>query len=74
MADLTNKQEKITWSLAKRSNRLTKFGYSDTTQILGSTIKFIDCDTTLRNLLCLSRELYEILHADVLKQSLLRVR
>jgi hypothetical protein len=49
------------WSLQKRSNRLVKFGHSDTSLIIGMSIKFIDSDETLRNLLCTSRDMSEIL-------------
>jgi hypothetical protein len=37
------------------------------------TLKFVDSDIVLRNLLCLNKELNEILMNDALKQSLIRV-
>lgn len=62
----------VTWSLQKRGNRLHKFGFSDITQILGITIRFVDSDRTLKNLVSLSKDLNEILREEVLKQTLLR--
>jgi len=49
-----------------------KFGFSDLTQILGITIRYIDCDDTLRTLVSLSKDMNEILREEVLKQSLIR--
>lgn len=54
-------------SLQKRSNRLCKLGYSDLTLIVGCSIKFIDSDETLRNILLLSRDFDEILSSEVYK-------
>lgn len=54
-------------SLTKRGKRLKNFGFSNSLQILGMTIKFIDSDITLRNLLLLSRDFNEILRNEVLK-------
>ena len=56
----------------KRSERLRKFGHSNTTTILGLTIKFIDSDRVLRYIVSLNRDLNEVLRSEVLKQSLLR--
>jgi len=42
------------------------------TLILGCTIKYIDTDEVLRAILCLSRDMNEILKPEVLKQALLR--
>ena len=36
------------------------------------SIKYIDCDITLKNILTLNRDLSEILKEEVLKQALLR--
>ena len=66
-------KEVILFQLAKRSQRILKFGYNNVTQILGMTLKFVDSDIVLRNLLCLNKELNEILMNDALKQSLIRV-
>ena len=60
-------QEMVMFSLAKRSSRLQKFGFNDVTQILGITIKFIDNDKVLSNLLCLNKDLNEILKDEILK-------
>ena len=43
------------------------FGVNDMILIVGCTIKFIDSDETLRNLLCVSREFYEILRDEIYK-------
>jgi len=56
----------------KRGERFKKFGFSDASSILGLTIKFIDSDSTLTSLLCLNKDLNEILKEEVLKQTLLR--
>lgn len=64
--------EQLVMSLQKRSNRLCKLGYSDLTLIIGCSIKFIDSDETLRNILLLSRDFDEILSSEVYKQALLR--
>lgn len=50
---------------------MQKFGYSDLSQIIGLTIKYIDTDETLRNLICLNRDMNEILREECLRQSLL---
>jgi hypothetical protein len=55
------------WSLQKRSNRLVKFGHSEISLIIGMSIKYIDGDQSLRNLLCTCRDLSEILKEEVLK-------
>ena len=38
------------------------------------TIKFIDSDKVLRNILCLNKDMHEIMMSDVLKQSLIRIQ
>lgn len=60
------------WSLNKRSSRLCRFGYTDTTLILGCVIRFVDSDATLKAILCCSHDMHEILQTEVLKQALLR--
>jgi len=65
-------KELLIWSLTRRGNRLKAFGYSNSLQILGMTIKFIDNDLELRNILLLSRDFNEILRNEVLEQALLR--
>jgi hypothetical protein len=60
-------KETVYWSLMKRGERLQKFGYSNQATILGLTIKFIDSDQTLCRILCLNKELNEILREEVLK-------
>jgi len=62
-----SEREMVTWSLQKRGNRLHKFGFNDTTQILGLTIRYVDSDQVLRNLVCLSKDMNEILREEVLK-------
>ena len=54
-------------SLQKRSNRLCKLGFSDLTLIVGCSIKFIDSDLTLRNVLLASKDFNEILRSEVYK-------
>ena len=66
------RREKTHWSLVKRSERLQQFGHSNISMILGLTIKFVADDSTLRKIVCLNRELNEVLRAETLKQSLLR--
>lgn len=65
-------REHLVASLQKRSNRLCKLGSSDLTLIIGCSIKYIDSDITLRNILLLSREVVEVLDAEIYKQALLR--
>mgnify|MGYP006893265378 CR=1 FL=1 len=60
-------KEKVTQSLQKRGNRLHKFGFSELTTILGITIRFVDSDITLRNLICLNKDMNEILKEECLK-------
>lgn len=67
-----SEQETRIWQLTKRSNRLCKFGYTDMTLIVGLTIKFVDSDATLKNLLLVCRDFNDILKPTILKQSLLR--
>ena len=64
--------EKMVMSLQKRSNRLCKLGFSDLTLIVGCSIKFIDSDITLRNILLCCQDFNAILCDDVYKQSLTR--
>ena len=64
--------EVLVQSLQKRSNRLCKLGYSDMTLIVGCSIKYIDSDITLRNILLVSKDFNDILSNEVLKQALLR--
>lgn len=66
-ARMFTEKEMITWSLMKRGNRLQKFGFSDLSVILGLTIRYIDDDKTLRNLILLNRDMCEILREEVLK-------
>lgn len=72
IGSMFTKKERNYWSLVKRSERLQRFGHSDLTIVLGLTIKFISDDATLRKIVCLNRDLNEILRAETLKQSLLR--
>lgn len=60
-------KEQLIWSLSRRGNRLKSFGFSDATQILGMTIKFIDKDEDLRNILLLSRDFHELLREEIYK-------
>ena len=53
--------EILVQSLQKRSNRLCKLGFSDLTLIVGCMIKFIDSDTTLRNILLTCKDFNDIL-------------
>ena len=71
-ANMFPEKEQTYWSLMKRGERFTKFGFSNTATILGLTIKFVDSDEMLFNLLLLNKDLNEILKEEVLKQSLLR--
>jgi hypothetical protein len=71
-ARMFSEKEMVTWSLLKRGNRLQKFGFSDLSVILGLTVRYVDDDRTLRNLILLNSDMYEILREEVLKQSLLR--
>ena len=59
--------EQLVMSLQKRSNRLCKLGFSDLTLIVGCSIKFIDSDLTLRNVLQVSKDFNEILRSEVYK-------
>lgn len=62
----TEKEQAI-WSLERRSNRLKLYGFSDTLQILGMTIKFVDNDQTLGKLLLLGKDYYDTLRKPVYK-------
>lgn len=55
------------WSLQKRSIRLSIFGYSDMTLVVGCSIKFIDDDRTLRKILLCCRDFNDILKEAVYK-------
>ena len=65
-------KEQMIWSLERRSNRLKCDGFSDTLQIVGMTIKFIDDDKTLVKLLLLGKDYFDTLRRPVYKQALLR--
>jgi hypothetical protein len=67
MARMFNEKETVYWSLMKRGERLTKFGYSNTATILGLTIKFIDSDKCLSRIVSLNKDLNEIFRDEVLK-------
>ena len=60
-------REQMIWSLERRSNRLKLFGYSDTLQILGMTIRYIGDDQTLLQLLLLGKDYYDTLRKPVYK-------
>ena len=62
-----SEKEMVTCSLLKRSNRLQKFGFTDITLILGILIRFVDSDRVLRNIICLSKDLNDILREEALK-------
>jgi len=55
------------WSLERRSNRLKSFGFSDTLQILGMTIRFIDDDQTLLKVMLLGKDYYDTLRRPIYK-------
>lgn len=60
-------KEKLYWSLMKRGERLQKFGHSMEATVLGLTLKFIDTDECLKKLICLNKDLNEILREEVVK-------
>ena len=60
-------KEQLIWSLQRRGNRLKAFGLTDTMQIAGMSIKFIDNDQTLVNILACCRDFNEMLRDEVLK-------
>lgn len=60
-------KETLIWSLQKRGNRLKTFGFSDKMQIVGMTIRYIDSDITLRNILCVCRDFNDLLRDEILK-------
>jgi hypothetical protein len=60
-------KEMLLWSLEKRGRRLKQFGVSDKMLVLGMTIKFIDDDIKLRQLLLLGRDYNETLKKPVYK-------
>lgn len=73
IATMFTKNEILVRSLQKRSKRLSKLGlYSDTTLVAGCSIKYIDSDATLRNLLLACRDFSETLSQTIFKQALLR--
>ena len=51
----------------KRGQRLQKFGHTNTTTIIGLTIKFIATDRDLRKIVSLNRDFNEIFRSTVLK-------
>ena len=59
--------ELLVRSLQKRSKRLYKLGSISLTLIAGCTIKYVDSDVTLRNLLVASRDFNEVLGSVVYK-------
>lgn len=65
-------RDKMIWSLERRSNRLKLYGLSDTMQILGITIRYIDDDKTLLKILLLGKDYYESLREPVYQQALMR--
>ena len=54
-------KEMLLWSLEKRGRRLKQYGVSDTMLVLGMTIKYIDDDAKLRDLLMLGKDFNETL-------------
>ena len=62
-----SEKEMLYWSLMKRGERFKKFGHSNIVTILGLTIKFIDNDKTLRQIVSINKDLNEILREEVLK-------
>lgn len=60
-------KEIITYSLSKRSSRLAKFGYMNQTIILGVAIKFVNDEQTLKHILCMSKDIHDIMRDEVLK-------
>lgn len=58
-------RDKMIWSLERRSNRLKLYGLSDTMQILGITIRYIDDDKTLLKILLLGKDYNESLREPV---------
>jgi hypothetical protein len=54
-------KEMLIWSLEKRGRRLKQYGVSDTMLVLGMTIKYIDDDAKLRDLLMLGKDFNETL-------------
>lgn len=60
-------QETRIWQLTKRSNRLCKLGYNDLTLIVGMTVKYVNSDKTLRDLLLVCRDFNDILKPEILK-------
>jgi len=51
----------------KRGERMQKFGFSNNATIIGLTIKFIDSDDIIRQIMLLNRELNEELRNELLK-------
>jgi hypothetical protein len=71
-AKMFTDKEYMICSLQKRGNRLKSFGLTDSMQIAGMSIKFIDSDETLRNMLAVCRDWNDLLRDEILKQALLR--
>jgi hypothetical protein len=65
-------KEQLIWSLQRRGNRLKAYGYSDAMMICGMSIKFIDKDQTLMNILCACKDFSNCLRQACLKQALLK--
>lgn len=60
-------KEQLICSLARRGNRLKEFGVTDNTMIVGMSLKYVDSDTLLRDILLVCRDFNEILKPEVLK-------
>ena len=60
-------KEMLLWSLMKRGERMQKFGFSNNATIIGLTIKFIDSDDIIRQIMLLNKELNEELRNELLK-------
>ena len=67
------KSELLVNSLQKRSKRMSRLCLnSDLTLIAGCSVKYMDSDATLRNILLACRDFNETLAPAVYKQALLR--
>ena len=67
------KSELLVNSLQKRSKRMSRLCLnSDLTLIAGCSVKYVDSDATLRNILQVCRDFNETLAPAVYKQALLR--
>ena len=67
-----SEQENRVYSLQKRSNRFTQFGYTDITLVVGCCVKFIDEDKTLFKVMVSCKDTHEVLSTEIHKQALLR--